>query len=67
MGLQLPDVTGDTVTILKECKDAIERRQEFLRQQIAATLHTLEGMVSLRRYTTLIVPEYVHSALPNTV
>lgn len=44
MVLHLPDGTGDTETVLRECEDAIGQRQHALRQQVAATLkHTLEG------------------------
>lgn len=44
MSLELPDGTGDTETILRECLDVIGQRQDAVRQQIAATLqHTLEG------------------------
>ena len=43
MSLELPDGTGDTETILRECLDVIGQRQDVVRQQIAATLHTLEG------------------------
>lgn len=44
MVLQLPDGTGDTETVLRECEEVIEKRQDTLRHQIATTLHhTLEG------------------------